>query len=293
MPGDHGGRLEDEGPVPGLEDHGLSEGHVVADARGRAIRQVGVGSLGGGSLQQVRIGAVVKGDGAGGVGGLVVAGRLPGSHHVGGRAQRALTRGEGQGAVLVCLVVVGDGPRALGGEEHRLEGLRLVRRGDVGRRDGRRRLASLDHADGGRGQLGEALRIALRTRRGELADRSCHAHAGARGRDLALLVRVNEEAIGACAPRLPRAARSGALDRVAVEGRAQPGFGGRVGGRHDADRRHGGPHHRGIVPLAHGLNIGDGSIDEAGASLTRLAHIRRPCGRHKPHRGQRERAEYS
>ena len=34
VPGDHGGRLEYEGPVPGLEDHGLGEGHVVADAGG-------------------------------------------------------------------------------------------------------------------------------------------------------------------------------------------------------------------------------------------------------------------
>ena len=298
MPGDHGGRLEDEGPVPGLEDHGLGEGHVVADARGRAVRQVGVGNLGGGPLQQVRVGAVVEGDRAGHVGGLVVAGGLPGSHHIGGRAQRALTRGEGQGAVLVRLVVVGDGPRALGGEKHGLEGLGLVRRGDASRRDGRRRLASPDCGHGGRGQLSEALGVALRARRGELTDRAGHAHAGARGRDRALLARVNEEAIGAHAPRLPRAARAGGLDRVPVQGRAQSGLGGRVRGGHDADRRHGGPHHRGIIPLAHSLDVRDRRIDEAGAGLTRLRGtglgcLARPGGRHKPHRGQRERAEYS
>ena len=293
VPGDHGGRLEDEGPVPGFEDHGLGEGHVVADARGRAVRQVGVRDLGGGPLLQVRIGTVIEGDRAGRVGSLVLAGRLPGSHHVGGRPQRALTRGEGQGAVLVCLVVVGDGPRALGGEEHGLEGLGLGRRGDAGCRDGRRRLTPLDCGHGGCGQLGEALGVVLRARRGELSHRAGHAHAGARGRNLAFLARVDKEAVGACAPRLPRAARSGGLDRVAVQGRAQPGLGGRVRGRHDPESRDGGPHHRGIVPLTHGLDVGDRSIDEAGAGLTRLARIGRPSGRHKPHRRQRERAEYS
>ena len=284
--------------MPGLEDHGLGEGHVVADARGRAVRQVSVGHLGGGPLQQVRVGAVVKRDRAGRVGGLVVTGGLPRSHHVRGRAQRALTRGEGQGAVLVRLVVVGDGPCALGCEEHGLEGLGLVRRGDAGRRDGRRFLASLDHADGGRGQLGEALGVALRTRRGELTDRAGDAHAGARGRDLAFLARVDEEAVGACAPRLPRAARSGGLDRVAVQGRTQPGFRGRVRGRHDAESRDCGPRHRGIVSLAHGLDIGDRRIDEAGASLARLrgtglGSLVRPGGGNEPHRGQREGTEYS
>ena len=320
VPGDHGGRLKDEGTVPGLEDHGLSEGHVVADARGRAVGQVGVGGLGGGPLLQVRVGPVVEGDGAGGVGGLVVAGRLPGSDHVRGRAQRALTRGEGQGAVLVRLVVVGDGPRALGCEEHGLEGLGLVRRRDAGCRDGRRYLASLDLAHGGRGQLGEALGVALRTRRGELPHRAGHAHAGARCRDLALLARVDEEAVGTSAPRLPRATRSGCLDRVAIQRLAQPRFASWVRGRHDAESRHGGTHHRGIVTLAHGLDVGDRRIDEAGALLTRLRGARgggrlrwlrrlhsprlgllgislppigRPRGGHKPHRGQRERAEYS
>ena len=273
VPGDHGGRLEDEGAVPGLEHHGPIEGHVVADARGSAVCQVRVGNLRRRALEQVRVRAVVEGDHPRGVGGLVVAGRLAGSDHVGRRPQRLRARRERQGSILVRLVVVGDRPRALGCEQHGLVGLRLTIRGDAGDRSGGHGLAPVNLRESGGGQLREALRIARRSRRRELPDRSGDAHARPRGRDLAVLPRVDEERVRTRAPLVPRTARARGLDRVSVQGGAQPRFGGRVGGGHDADRGDGGSHHRGVIPRTHGLNIRDGRIDEAGAGFPRLRGI--------------------
>ena len=270
MPGDHRRGLENEGPVPGLEDNRPREGHVVADACGRAVGQVGVGGLGGSPLQQVRIRAIIEGDDARGISRLVVAGRRSGCDHVGGRAQRALTRGEGEGAVLVRLVVVGDGPRALGSQEHRLVGLRLIGGRDAGHRRGGHGLAALNVTHGGRHQLGEALRVSLRGRRGELTNRSGDAHARSDRWNLAVLPRVDKQSIRTRTSLIPRATRAGGLDRVAAQRRAQAGLGGRVRGGHNAERRHGGPHHRGIIPRAHGLDVRDRRIDEAWAGLPRL-----------------------
>ena len=306
MPGDHGGWLENECPLPGFEDNRPREGHVVADARGRAVSQVGVGDLGGRPLQQVRVRAIIQGDDARGIGRLVVAGRLPGCDHVGGRAQRALTRGEGKGAVLVRLVVVGNGPRALGSQEHRLVGFCLIGGGDAGHRRRGHGLTALDVAHGGHRQLGKALRVSLRGRRGELTNRSGDAHARSDRWNLAVLPRVDKQSVRTRAPLIPRATRAGGLDRVAVQRRAQAGLGLRVRGRHNAKRHHGGPHHRGIIPRTHGLNIRDRRIDEAWAGVARLrgihvsglagislTHIGRPGSGHKPDRGERERAKYS
>ena len=246
---------------------------MVADARGSAVCQVRVGNLRRRALEQVRVRAVVKGDHPRGVGGLVVAGRLAGSDHVGRRAQRLRARRERQGSILVRLVVVGDRPRALGCEQHRLVGLRLTIRGDAGDRSGGHGLTPVNLRESCGGQLREALRIARRSRRRELPDSSGDAHARPRGRHLALLPRVDEERVRTRASFVPRTTRARGLDRVSVQGGAQPRFGGRVGGGHDAERGDGGSHHRGVIPRTHGLNIRDGRIDEAGAGFSRLRGI--------------------
>ena len=171
---------------------------------------------------------------------------------------------------MVRLVVVGDGPRALGSQEHRLVGLRLIGGRDTGHRRGCHGLAALDVTHGGHRQLGEALRVSLRGRRRELTNRSGDAHARSDRWNLAVLPRVDKQSIRTRASLIPRAARPGGLDRVAVQRRAQAGLGGRVRGGHNAKRRHGGPHHCGIIPRAHGLDVRDRRIDEAWAGLPRL-----------------------
>ena len=179
---------------------------------------------------------------------------------------------------MVRLVVVGDGPRALGREEHRLVGFCLIGGGDAGYRRRGHGLAALDVAHGGRRQLGKALRVSLRGRRGELTDRSGDAHARSDRWNLAVLPRVDKQSVRTRASLIPRAARAGGLDRVAVQRRTQAGLGGRVRGGHNAKRRHGGPHHRGIIPRTHGLNIRDRRIDEAWAGVARLRGALRSGG---------------
>ena len=261
MPGDHGGRLKDKGPMPRLQDDGSGEGHVIAHARGSPVGQVRVGHLGRRALQQVRVRPVVEGDHPRGVGRLKVACGLPRRDHVGRGAQRLRARCEHQRPILIRRIVVCDRPGAQGGQEHGFVGLGPIRRGHAGDRSGSHGLAPRNLTDGRGRQLGQARGVFLRGRRRELADHATDAHARPQGRNLAVLPRVDEQRVRADPPLIPRAATARRLDGVAVQGGPQPGFPRRVGGRHDADRGEGSPHHRRVIPHAHRLDVRDRGID--------------------------------
>lgn len=174
------------------------------------------------------------------------------------------------------------GPRHSSGDE------------DAGRRDGRRFLASLDRMTEVAARLGEALGLpfALVTGNSPTVPVT-DAHAGSRGRGLAFLARVNEGRRSVCAPapHAPPDPGSGSWP----SGRTQPGFRGRVvRGRHDAGVVTGSPHHRGIVSLAHGLDIEGSAYRQGRGDLFPIARNRTgeasfaQAGRNEPHRGQRE-----
>ena len=261
MPGDHGGRLKDKGPMPRLQDDGSGEGHVIAHARGSPVGQVRVGYIGRCALQQVRVRPVVEGDHPRGVSRLKVACGLPRSNHVGRGAQRLRARCERQRPILIRRIVVRDRPRSLGGQEHGFVGLGLPIHGDAGDRSGGHGLAPVYLRESGGSQLGQTRGVFLRGRRRELADHATDAHARPQGRDLAVLPRVDEQRVRAGPPLIPRAATARRLDGVAVQGGPQPGFPRRVGGRHDADRGEGSPHHRRVISLPHRLDVRDWGID--------------------------------
>ena len=262
MPGDQRGRLKGPGPMPRLQDDGSGERHVIPDAGGCPVRQVRVGHLGRRALQQVRVRPVVEGDHPRGIGGLVVARVLPRRNHVGRGAQRLHARRERQRPILIRHIVVRDRPRSLRVQQHRLVGLRLPIRRDTGDRSGSHGLAPVYLRESGGSQLGQARRVGRRGRRGELPNRATHAHARPNRRDLTALPHVDEEGVRARPPLIPRAATARRLNRVPIQGSCQPRLTSRIRRSHDANRRHGGTHHRRVVPLPHRLNLRDRGIDD-------------------------------
>ena len=261
MPSDQRGRLKDPGPMPRLQDDGSGERHVIPDAGRCPVRQVRVGHLCRRALQQVRVRPVVEGDHPRGVGRLKVARGLPRRNHVGRGAQRLHARRERQRPILIRRIVVRDRPCSLRVQQHRLVGLRPPIRRDTGDRSGSHGLAPVDLRESGGSQLGQARRVGRRGRRGELPDRATHAHACPNRRDLTVLPHVDEEGVRARPPLIPRAATARRLNRVPIQGICQPRLTCRIRRSHDANRRHGGTHHRRVVPLPHRLNLRDWGID--------------------------------
>ena len=259
---DHPRRLEDERRVARVEDNGPGEAHVVADPGRGAVGQVRVGHPGGGPALEVGARPVVEGDRAGGVVRLHRPGLVARGDGVGGLAQRLAARSEGEGPVLVGLVVICDGPCALGLDEHRFERLHLRGCGHRGQGDRLHGVAPVDRLDRPHRQLREALRLGgrLGARRRVLRDLARHPHALADRRHGHIrFADVGEEAVGALPLRSLGPAGPGGLDGEAVERGGQAVLALRVGARDDADSRHRLPDQGGVVPLPRLLDVGDRS----------------------------------